>query len=80
MNNVYGYSAGANPVVEVLKASGDNLTRENIMKQAARNSRPETADAAAGHQRIDQRQLISLRSNRCNCKSSRVKPGSCSAR
>jgi branched-chain amino acid transport system substrate-binding protein len=33
-NNVYGYSA-AQTVVAVLTASGDNLTRENIMKQAA---------------------------------------------
>jgi branched-chain amino acid transport system substrate-binding protein len=33
-NNVYGYSA-AQTLVAVLKASGDNLTRENIMKQAA---------------------------------------------
>jgi branched-chain amino acid transport system substrate-binding protein len=34
VNNVYGYSA-AQTLVEVLKASGDNLTRENVMKQAA---------------------------------------------
>jgi branched-chain amino acid transport system substrate-binding protein len=33
-NNVYGYSA-AYTMVAVLKAAGDNLTRENIMKQAA---------------------------------------------
>ena len=33
-NNVYGYSA-AQTLVHVLKACGDNLTRENIMKQAA---------------------------------------------
>jgi energy-coupling factor transporter ATP-binding protein EcfA2 len=33
-NNVYGYSA-AQTMVAVLKASGDNLTRENLMKQAA---------------------------------------------
>jgi branched-chain amino acid transport system substrate-binding protein len=32
--NVYGYSA-AQTMVSVLKASGDNLTRENVMKQAA---------------------------------------------
>ena len=32
---VYGYSA-AQLLVAVLKASGDNLTRENVMKQAAR--------------------------------------------
>jgi branched-chain amino acid transport system substrate-binding protein len=33
-NIVYGYSA-AQTMVEVLKKSGDNLTRENVMKQAA---------------------------------------------
>jgi len=33
-NNVYGYSA-AQTLIHVLKACGDNLTRENIMKQAA---------------------------------------------
>jgi branched-chain amino acid transport system substrate-binding protein len=33
-NNVYGYSA-SQTMVHVLKAAGDNLTRENIMKQAA---------------------------------------------
>jgi branched-chain amino acid transport system substrate-binding protein len=33
-NNVYGYSA-AQTMVSVLKAAGDNLTRENIMKEAA---------------------------------------------
>ena len=32
--NVYGYSVGAT-LVQVLKQCGDNLTRENIMKQAA---------------------------------------------
>ncbi len=34
VNNVYGYSA-AETLVAVLKASGNNLTRDNIMKQAA---------------------------------------------
>ena len=33
-NNVYGYSA-AQTMVAVLKTCGDNLTRENLMKQAA---------------------------------------------
>ena len=33
-NNVAGYSY-AQTMVVVLKASGDNLTRENVMKQAA---------------------------------------------
>ena len=34
VNNVYGYSV-AQTVVAVLKAADNNLTRENIMKQAA---------------------------------------------
>ncbi|MFL6651337.1 MAG: ABC transporter substrate-binding protein [Sulfurifustaceae bacterium] len=34
INNVYGYSV-ASTLVRVLKACGDNLTRENVMKQAA---------------------------------------------
>ena len=33
-NNIYGY-ATAQTMVQVLKQSGDNLTRENVMKQAA---------------------------------------------
>ena len=33
-NYVYGYSS-AQTMVQVLKQSGDNLTRENVMKQAA---------------------------------------------
>jgi ABC-type branched-subunit amino acid transport system substrate-binding protein len=33
-NNVYGYAA-AQTMVEVLRQCGDNLTRDNIMKQAA---------------------------------------------
>jgi branched-chain amino acid transport system substrate-binding protein len=32
--HAYGYSVTAS-LVEVLKKSGDNLTRENVMKQAA---------------------------------------------
>jgi branched-chain amino acid transport system substrate-binding protein len=34
INNVYGYTV-SQTMVAVLKASGDNLTRENIMKEAA---------------------------------------------
>jgi branched-chain amino acid transport system substrate-binding protein len=33
-NTVYGYAAGQT-MVQVLKQAGDNLTRENVMKQAA---------------------------------------------
>src|SRR6266508_4225138 len=34
INNIYGY-ASAQTMVQVLKQCGDNLTRENVMKQAA---------------------------------------------
>ena len=34
INNVYGYTV-SQTMVAVLKASGDNLTRENVMKEAA---------------------------------------------
>jgi branched-chain amino acid transport system substrate-binding protein len=34
VNNIYGYTV-AQTLVAVLKASGDDLTRENVMKQAA---------------------------------------------
>ena len=34
-NNVYGYAHVAQTMVQVLKQCGDNLTRENVMKQAA---------------------------------------------
>ena len=33
-NNIYGY-VQAQTMVQVLKQCGDNLTRENVMKQAA---------------------------------------------
>ena len=33
-NNTYGY-VQAQTMVQVLKQCGDNLTRENVMKQAA---------------------------------------------
>ena len=37
-NNVYGYVLAQN-MVQVLKQCGDDLTRENVMKQAANGSR-----------------------------------------
>ena len=52
--NVDGYAV-AQTMVAVLKASGDNLTRENVMKQAASIHNLDAADAAARHHRLDQR-------------------------
>ena len=36
-------------MVQVLKQCGDDLSRENIMRQAAAHQGSRTADAAAGH-------------------------------
>ena len=46
-SNVYGYSA-ARTMVQVIKQAGDNLTRENIMKQAASLKDFETGTALPG--------------------------------
>ena len=47
-SNVSGY-ATARLLAQVLKQCGDNLTRENVMRQAA-NLKDSTSDAAARHQ------------------------------
>ena len=41
-------------MVAVLKACGDNLTRENVMKQAASIHDLSGADGAARHYHLDQ--------------------------
>ena len=48
-NVVYGFGAAAT-MIQVLKQCGDDLSRENVMKQAANMKDFELADAAAGHQ------------------------------
>ena len=48
-NAIYGYDA-AILMVHVLKQCGDDLSRENILKQATNLQGSRTADAAAGHQ------------------------------
>ncbi len=52
VNNVYGYTV-TQAMVAVLKQCGNDLTRENLMKQAASIH---AADAIARHHRLDQRQ------------------------
>ena len=47
--NIYGYDV-ARTLVKVLKQCGDDLTRANIMKQAANIKDFEPGTAAAGHQ------------------------------
>ena len=57
INNVYGY-ASAQTMVQVLKQCGDNLTRENVMKQAA-SLKDFTSDlTAARHQGQHGRQRL----------------------
>ena len=51
---VFGYSA-AQTMVAVLKQCGNNLTRENLMKQAASIDPPQVADAAARRHCLDRR-------------------------
>ena len=53
---VYGYGA-AQTMVQVLKQCGDDLTRENVMKQAAslKNLRPRYASARHHHQHLGHR-------------------------
>ncbi len=46
---MYGYTV-AQALVQVLKQCGDNLTRENVMKQAASLKDLELGRPAAGHQ------------------------------
>ena len=60
-SNVYGYAV-AQTLVQVLKQCGDDLTRENVMKQAASLKDFAAPHAAAGHQ--DQHQRRGLRADR----------------
>ena len=52
---VYGYTV-AQTLVEVLKKCGDDLTRDNVMKQAASLKSLDASDAAARHHHQHQRQ------------------------
>ncbi len=76
---VYGYTV-AQTLVEVLKKCGDDLTRANVMKQAASLKSLIAPDAAARHHHQHQRRRTSRRSSRCRCRSSTASAGSCSAR
>ena len=62
-NNVYGY-ATAQTMVQVLKQCGDDLTRENVMRQAASLKDFTSRRAAARHQ--DQHQPERLLSDRAD--------------
>ena len=74
---VYGYST-AQTLVAVLKACGDNLTRENVMKEAASLHDLKLPMLLPGITSPPAPTTLP-RSNRCNCRSSTAIPGSCSA-
>ena len=57
---MYGYTV-AQTMVQTLKQAGDNLTRENIMKEAANLKNLEHDTLAAGHQ--DQHRADQLRAD-----------------
>ena len=61
---IYGYVI-ARTMVEVLKRSGGDLSRENVMRQAASLKGLEDPDAAARRQRSTPARAIMRRSNRC---------------
>ena len=64
INNVYGY-ASAQTMVQVLKQCGDNLTRENVMKQAA-SLKDVTSECCCPASRSTPPPTTSSRSNRCS--------------
>ena len=63
---MFGYTRRAGACVHVLKQCGDNLTRENVMKQAASIKDLELGGPAAGHQGQHRRRPTSLRSRQCS--------------
>ncbi len=56
-NTIYGYSV-AQTMVQVLKQCGDNLTRENVMKQAASLKDLKLPMLLPRYHRIDQRRRL----------------------
>ncbi len=63
-NNVYGYAV-AQTMVQVLKQCGDDLTRENVMKQAA-NLKNFSSDVLLPASRSTPSRMTSSRSSRCS--------------
>ena len=64
-NNVYGY-VQAETMVQVLKQCGDNLTRENVMKQATNLKNFHQRPDATRHHGQYLRRTTSFRSSRCS--------------
>ena len=63
-NNLYGY-VQAEAMVQVLKQCGDNLTRENVMKQAA-NLKDFHTDLLLPGIMVNTQPTIIFRSSRCS--------------
>ena len=64
-SNVYGYTV-AQTLVQVLKQCGDNLTRENVMKQAASLKDFDAEHACFPASRSTPVRRTSRRSSRCS--------------
>ena len=63
-NNVYGYVL-AQTMVQVLKQCGDDLTRENVMKQAA-NLKDFSTEMMLPGIKVNTARTTSSRSSRCS--------------
>ena len=72
----YGYAVSST-LAEVLKRAGDNLTRENVMKQAA-SMKDLEIPCSSGHQDQHQRDRL-LSAPVGPLRASRARPGTCSA-
>ena len=75
---VYGYGA-AQTMVAVLEASGDNLTRDNVMKQAVSLHNLKLPSCSPGLPSRPE-PTTTPQSSRCNCRNSTAIAGSCSVR
>ena len=74
---VYGYNV-SQTLVQALKQSGDNLTRENVMKQAA-NLKDLNSRCYCRASRSIRVRPTSFRSNKCICRSSTARASCISA-
>mgnify|MGYP003694017879 CR=1 FL=1 len=77
--NVYGYSV-AQTMVQVLKQAGNDLSRANVMKQAASLKDFVDPDGCCRASRSTPARRTSTRSSRSSSRSSTASAGCCSAR
>ena len=76
-SNVFAYAV-ATLMHETLKKCGDNLTRENLMKQAANFQKFRLPMLLPGIT-VAPARPTTIRSRRSSCSASRARAGSCSA-